>query len=62
VAAVLFYLLVKRDNLIGAMLHGRRMFPAASPPTVTFSSWPRLCVGVALAALAVFAVMRGFQF
>jgi cytochrome b len=62
VAAVLFYLLVKRDNLIAAMLHGRRVFPAANPPTVTFASWPRLGVGVVLAALVVFAVMRGFQF
>jgi cytochrome b len=62
VAAVLFYLLVKRDNLITAMLHGRRVFPAANPPTVTFASWPRLFGGIVLAALVVWAVMRGFQF
>lgn len=61
VAAVLFYLLYKRENLIASMLHGRRTYPAEVAPRVTFVSVARLIVGVVLAALVVWAVASGLQ-
>jgi len=52
VAAVLFYLLYKRDNLIAAMVHGRRKIrDEAAAPHVRISL-VRLAIGVALAAAA----------
>jgi cytochrome b len=62
VAAVLFYLVRRRENLIAAMLHGRRELPATIEPLVTFASTARLVSGIVLAALIVWAVMRAFQF
>lgn len=62
IAAVLFYLLYKRDNLIASMLHGRRVFPAEAAPAITRGSLVRLLSGVVLAALIVWAVTRAFQF
>lgn len=55
VVAVLFYLLVRRTNLIGAMLTGRR--PAATHATLV-SLW-RAVPGLALAGLVVWYVARG---
>jgi cytochrome b len=62
IAAVLFYLLYKRDNLIASMLHGRRAFPVEAAPAITRGSVVRLLSGVVLAALIVWAVTRAFQF
>jgi cytochrome b len=62
VAAVLFYLIFKRDNLIAAMIHGRRTFPAGHAPQPRFASWPRLLVGAVIASLIVWAIARGLQF
>jgi cytochrome b len=51
VGAVLFYLLVKHDNLIGPMVSGQRR--VAAPPTLRFvSSW----LALALLALSVVTV------
>jgi hypothetical protein len=58
VAAVLFYLLYRRENLIAGMLHGRREFPADAAPDVNFASLSRLLGGAALAGLVVWAVTR----
>ena len=58
VAAVLFYLVYKRQNLISGMLHGRRAFPAGAAPQVTFASMSRLLAGAALAGLVVWGVTR----
>ena len=60
-AAIAFYLIWKRDNLIAPMLSGRRRLsrdavaPRFAPP------W-RIAVGVVLAAAAAYAVMRGLRF
>jgi cytochrome b len=57
IAALLFYLLVRRTNLITAMFTGRR--PAhAIAGRVTLVSLTRIWPGIALAALAVWLVAR----
>jgi cytochrome b len=57
IAAVLFYLIVRRTNLIGAMFTGRR--PARSlNGGVAHVSLMRIWPGLALAALAVWFVAR----
>ena len=62
VAAVLFYLFYKKENLIAAMLHGKRAFPGGQPASVTTASWLRFVVGVLLAGLLTWMVSRAFQF
>ncbi len=61
VAAVLFYLLYKRQNLIATMVHGKRAY-RGDPPPVDFASPVRLCLGIALATLVVWLTVRGFRF
>ncbi len=58
VAAVLFYLVYKRTNLIGAMVTGRRAFPQ-DPDLAGAPMW-RLLACVAVAAALAFAVSKGF--
>jgi len=58
VAAVLFYLLYRRENLIAGMLHGRREFPPDAAPDVNFGSVSRLLGGAVLAGLVVWGVAR----
>jgi cytochrome b len=60
VAAVLFYLVWKRDDLIGPMIHGRRTF--ASDPGLAGAPWWRFALGVALAGAATWALMKGLRF
>ena len=58
VGAILFYLLVKRDNLVAPMISGHRRMPApASPPT--FAPVWRVALGAALAAARLPWVARG---
>ncbi|HEX8654108.1 MAG TPA: cytochrome b/b6 domain-containing protein [Allosphingosinicella sp.] len=52
VAAIAFYLLVKRDNLVGPMLSGRRAAPEGTQPMVAAPAWR-----AALAVLVAFGVM-----
>lgn len=61
VAAVLFYLLYKRDNLIAAMIHGHRSHSAGDSPRLSFASLPRLLIGIALAGLVVWLVAGGLR-
>jgi cytochrome b len=60
IAAVLFYWLWKRTNLIGAMITGKRALPSdhglAGAP-----AW-RLVAGAALAAAIAWALSKGFRF
>jgi len=56
VAAILFYLLVKRDNLIGAMFNGRKDVPAdIAAPTVEAAPL-RVFVGIVIAAAVVWLI------
>jgi cytochrome b len=57
VVAVFFYLLARRQNLIGAMFTGRRSFAAPVEP-LTPASWPRLITGIAIAAAITWAIVR----
>lgn len=57
IAAVLFYLFVRRTNLIGAMFTGRRPAHAITKPVVHVSLM-RIWPGIALAVLAVWFVAR----
>jgi cytochrome b len=57
VAAILFYLLVRRDNLIGAMITGKRR-NARMRPLQPVPAW-RIVPGVALAATVVWWVAGG---
>ena len=51
VAAILFYLFVKRDNLVGPMITGSRKWPASpSAPAPAQAPLWRILVGAALAA------------
>jgi len=59
VAAVFFYLIFKRDNLIATMIHGRRAFPKEQSPQLRFASWPRLVAGVVIAGIVVWLITRG---
>lgn len=61
IAAILYYGLVRKQNLAASMLHGEREFPAAIP-AVQHASVVRLVVGVVLAALLTWVVTRAFQF
>lgn len=61
IIAVFFYLLGKRQNLIGAMFSGQRSFDKAIAP-MTPGTWPKLIVGVVLAAAITWAVSKAFQF
>jgi cytochrome b len=62
VAAVLFYLLFKRQNLVGTMVHGRRNYPVEAAPEIQFASPTRLIVGAAVAGIVVWLVAKAFQF
>lgn len=59
IAAVLFYLIYKRENLIAAMIHGRRRLPQDESAKLSFASLPRLVVGVVLAGGVVWVVSKG---
>lgn len=59
VAAVLFYLLVRRDNLIAPMLTGRRPAPAGTRP-MTPAPVSRLVIATAVAAAVTAGLVAAF--
>jgi len=61
IGAILYYGLVKKQNLAASMLHGEREFEAQSP-AVQHASALRLVVGIVLAALLTWLVTRAFRF
>ena len=60
IGAIAWYLVVRRENLTAAMLHGTREYPAAAPPLRSASAL-RFVAGVALSALLTWLVARAFQ-
>jgi cytochrome b len=63
VLAVLFYLVVKRRNLIGPMVTGFRRVPdGSSVPSAALAPRWRLAAAIVLAALVVYGVANGFRF
>jgi cytochrome b len=61
IVAVLYYLLFKRQNLIGTMVTGKRVFDGEMVP-MTSASTLKLAVGVVLATGITYAVSQAFQF
>jgi cytochrome b len=59
--AVVYYLAVKRHNLIGTMITGKRIYESAVAP-MTPSSAIKLVIGVVLATAITWAVSKAFQF
>jgi cytochrome b len=59
-AAIAFYALVKRDNLVAPMLTGSRAAPADVRPMVAAPAWRALVAAAAAAALAVW-IARGLR-
>jgi cytochrome b len=56
IAAILFYLFVKRDNLIAPMVTGAKTWTAAQLPQVKFAAGWLVIPGIALAALLVWYI------
>jgi cytochrome b len=56
IAAVLFYLFVKRDNLIAPMITGTKKWAAANVPQLKFASWWIAVPGIAIAAAVVWYI------
>lgn len=58
VLAVIFYLVVKRENLVSAMVTGRRLLDS-EPKDIRFAPPGLALLGAALAAAIVWIVMKG---
>lgn len=58
VIAVAYYVLVKKENLVGAMIGGRRGYQSQPAEPVQFASWARIVVAVAIAAAIAWFVTR----
>ncbi|MCC7462466.1 MAG: cytochrome b/b6 domain-containing protein [Gammaproteobacteria bacterium] len=56
IAAIAWYRLVRGENLLATMIHGRRELPPGTSPAPARLSMPALIVGVALAAAVVWYV------
>lgn len=61
IVAVLYYLLFRRQNLIGAMITGSRRFDRAMEPMKP-ASFARLVAGIVIAVAITYAVSQAFQF
>jgi cytochrome b len=61
VAAVGYYLVVRKQALVAAMVHGKRAYPEPRPPAMRPASMLRLLIGVVLAAALTWMVTRAFQ-
>lgn len=61
VLAILYYLVVRRQNLARAMVTGRRVFDAPVEP-LRPASLLRLVIGIVLSVALTWAVTRAFQF
>jgi cytochrome b len=58
VAAVLYYVFVKKQNLVGAMFGGRRGYDSQPAEDVVFASRARFVVAVAIAGAIAWFVTR----
>jgi cytochrome b len=57
-AAILFYAVIRRDNLVGPMLTGAKAAAGAARPMTRAPLW-RLAIAVAIAAVAAVLIARG---
>jgi cytochrome b len=58
VVAVLYYVFFRKENLVGAMIGGRRGYTAQPAEPVSFASWGRFVVVVAIAVAVAWFVTR----
>ena len=61
IVAVLYYVVFKRQNLVGAMVTGRRTFDSGME-SMTKASLLRLVIGIMSAGGVTWAVSKAFQF
>jgi cytochrome b len=61
VIAALYYVLVKRQNLIGGMVTGKRRYMANVAPLARGTAG-RLVIGIVISAVLTWAVAEAFQF
>ena len=59
IAAVLYYLVVKRQNLIGAMIHGKRNLTDTNTPPESPFPVVRFVIGVVIACGVAWYIARG---
>jgi cytochrome b len=62
VAAVLYYLFFRKQNLVATMVHGQRAYPDEQPAPVQSATRLRFIVGALLAGVLTWMVTRAFQF
>ena len=62
VVAVGYYVVVRKQALVAAMVHGKRAYPEPQPQPMRSASFMRLMIGVVLAAGCTWMVARAFQF
>ncbi len=60
-AAIAYYRFWKNENLVAAMITGRRRFESAVVPLKSAPLWS-LAVGVVLAVAVAYAAAKGFRF
>lgn len=61
VLAIAFYLVVKRNNLLGPMITGHKRFPPSVDLAGRFAPVWRILPGVAIAGLIVWVIMKGLK-
>ncbi len=59
--AILYYLVFRRDNLIGPMITGAKRYPEGVDLAARFAPLWRVLPGIAIAGAVVWIVMKGFQ-
>ena len=59
-AAIAFYAVWKRENLVGAMIVGGRRFQGMVTPLAKAPLW-RLAVGIGLCAVSIWLIAKGFR-
>jgi hypothetical protein len=59
VAAILFYLLFRRDDLITPMLTGRRQAPMGTRPMEAAPAWRLLIAAAAGAGITIWLILTG---
>ncbi len=57
--AIAFYAVYKRENLVGPMIHGRKVLPAGT--SVTLGVWPKVVFGAALSTVVAWLTARAFK-
>lgn len=61
IVAVFFYVIFKKQNLIGAMMHGHREYSQQPESSIRFASAARAVLGVVLAAALTWIISRGLD-